>query len=145
MRYYFAYGSNIKKDRLEGRLDKVKVFGVAILKGYHIAFNKQSVDRTGKANIIPMVQEEIFGVLYGLSEDQFKKLDKNEDGYKRVSMNVYLGIKKINAQTYIALEEKVNDNLFPTEKYLNFLIEGAREHNFPEEYQNFLKNFIICK
>lgn len=146
MRYYFAFGSNMKRDRLEKRLGQVDDLGIAILPDYLVAFNKLStIDKTGKANIIPKEQVETIGVLYGLTDEQLKELDKSEGGYVRVPIAITSEGKEIEAQTYVAMENRIDNNLLPTAEYLGYLIDGAEEHNFPGEYQNFLKSFGVCK
>jgi hypothetical protein len=82
-------------------------------------------------------------VLYELSEEQLNILDKNEQGYERTLVKVGIDGNEIEVQTYIALEDSINNNLLPTEKYLSYIINGAKDHNLPEEYQNFLKNIPV--
>lgn len=145
-RLYFAYGSNMKRSRLEdGRVGEVADHGVTTLKDYRIAFNKQSTDGTGKTNLMPTEQQDVLGVLYGLSDEQLKTLDGIENGYVRIPLSIEVEGKATEVQTYVALEERINNDLLPTAEYLGYLIDGAVEHNFPTEYQEFLKGFEVCK
>ncbi len=145
-RLYFAYGSNMKRSRLEdGRIGLVMDHGMTTLKDYRIAFNKQSKDGTGKTNLMPTEQQDVLGVLYGLSEEQLKTLDGIEKGYVRIPLSIEVEGKTTEVQTYVALEERINNDLLPTAEYLSYLIDGAVEHNFPIEYQEFLKGFEVCK
>jgi gamma-glutamylcyclotransferase (GGCT)/AIG2-like uncharacterized protein YtfP len=147
MRFYFAYGSNMMRSRLESpkRVGEVTDHGIAVLQNHIVVFNKQSDDGTGKANIMPAEQKETIGVLYEMSEDQLKKLDDIEKGYYRVLVHVEWRGEIRHAQTYVAVESKINNDLLPTEEYRGFLITGAEEHQFPEGYQTFLRSFPICK
>lgn len=138
--FYFAYGSNMERSRLQNRVGHLVDHGMATLKNYSLLFNKQSINKSGKANIKAVEGENIFGVLYELSEEQLNILDKNEQGYKRTLIKVGIDGHEIEVQTYIALEDKINNNLLPTEEYLSYIINGARDHNLPEEYQSFLKS-----
>lgn len=143
-RLYFAYGSNMKRSRLEdGRIGVVTDYGVTTLKDYRIAFNKQSTDGTGKTNLMPAEQQDVVGVLYGLSEEQLKTLDDIEKGYFRIPISIEVEGKPTEVQTYVALKERINNDLLPTAEYLGYLIDGAVEHNFPKEYQEFLKSFEV--
>lgn len=146
-RFYFAYGSNMKRSRLEDpkRVGEVIDHGIATLQNHIIAFNKKSDDHTGKANIIPTEQKETIGVLYEMSEDQLKKLDGIEKGYYRMLVHVEWRGEIKHVQTYVALESKIDDSLLPTSEYRGFLIAGAEDHQFPEEYQACLKSFPVCK
>lgn len=144
MSFYFAYGSNMERARLEERIGAVIDHGVATLKDYRIAFNKQSLYGSGKTNIMPAEQQDVLGVQYELSEEQLKILDDNEKGYVRVPMAVDVRGKVTEVQTYVALEKRINNDLRPTAEYLGYLINGARDHNFPEEYQKLLKGFEVA-
>lgn len=142
---YFAYGSNMKCSRLEERTGVATDLGMATLKDYRIAFNKQSKDGTGKTNIVSTERQDVLGVLYELSEKQLKELDHSEKGYARVSLQVDLNGNAVDVQTYIALPESINEDLLPTTEYMRYLIDGAVEHGFPGEYKAFLKSFKVRK
>ena len=148
--HYFAYGSNMLKNRLENQGNRVtpKIGSVidkraAKLSGYKIVFNKLSTDKSGKTNIIQDEVAIVWGVIYELTNDQIKRLDQIEKGYKRISIVVDHNNEQAEVDTYLATEDSVQENLFPTTEYLKFLIQGAKEHDFPQDYQAFLKN-IIC-
>jgi hypothetical protein len=142
-RLYFAYGSNMELARLEERTGTAIDHGIATLKDCRIAFNKQSVDGSGKTNIISTEKQDVFGVISELSDKQLKILDDNEKGYVRVPIAVDVGGKVTEVQTYVAVEERINNDLRPTAEYLGYLINGAREHGFSEEYQKLLKSFKV--
>jgi len=148
--HYFAYGSNMLKNRLENQGNRVtpKIGsvidkGVAKLSGYKIVFNKLSTDKSGKTNIAQDKEAIVWGVVYELANDQIERLDKIEKGYKRIPIVVDYNNEQIEVDTYLATEDSVQENLFPTTEYLKFLIQGAKEHNFPQNYQVFLEN-IAC-
>lgn len=146
---YFAYGSNMLRSRLENQrkdnkqIDRVIDRGIGILRGYKIKFNKQSIYGSGKTNLVKDGQSETLGVIYGLTDEQLKLLGEIEFGYKKSKIEVVLGNHIIPAVTYFAIPEKINDNLLPTKDYLDFLILGAEEHNFPIEYLEFLRGTKI--
>ncbi len=148
--HYFAYGSNMLKNRLENQGNRVtpKIGsvidnGAAKLSGYKIVFNKLSIDKSGKTNIAQDKEAIVWGVVYELANDQIERLDKIEKGYKRIPIVVDYNNEQIEVDTYLATEDSVQENLFPTTEYLKFLIQGAKEHNFPQDYQMFLEN-ITC-
>ncbi len=41
-------------------------------------------------------------------------------------------------QTYVADSDTINNTMLPTRAYRQFLIDGAIEHRFPQEYIDFL-------
>ncbi len=142
---YFAYGSNMKRSYLEERIGTVEDCGIATLKDNRIAFNKESKkDGTGKTNILPTEHEDVFGVIYKMSEEQLKLLDGIEGGYVRILMLVEFEGKMTEVQTYVASPHRINNDLLPTTDYLQNLIDGARDHRFPQTYQDHLKSFGVC-
>lgn len=139
--YYFAYGSNMLRERLEkDRLGSLEDLGIGILYKYKIKFNKQSLDGSGKTNLIQDDNSQVFGVIYKLSEEQISALDKFEPGYSRITLDIKIGEVFVDMETYIAQKDKINNNLLPTKEYLGYLIQGAKEHDFPLDYIHFLEN-----
>jgi|SRR3990167_8649023 len=142
---YFAYGSNMLRSRLENqkkgkeRIGQVVDHGVAVLLGHAIKFNKKSIDGSGKTNIIGENTSKVFGIIYELTDEQIKLLDKIEAGYKKSTVDTLLEGNTVRADTYFAIPKKTDNNLLPTRDYLSFLILGAKEHNFPEDYVEFLE------
>jgi AIG2-like family len=129
---YFAYGSNMSTGRTEDRTGGVHQRGVARLSGHRILFNKASTDGTGKTNIVPHKTAEVWGVLFGMTTAQFTTLAGHEGGYAEQAVTVHLGDTEVKAQTFVA--EMRTPGLKPSRTYLDFLIEGAREHHLPDAY-----------
>jgi len=107
--------------------------------GHAIKFNKKSIDGSGKTNIIGENTSKVFGIIYELTDEQIKLLDKIEAGYKKSTVDTLLEGNTVRADTYFAIPKKTDNNLLPTRDYLSFLILGAKEHNFPEDYVEFLE------
>ncbi|OGI41313.1 MAG: hypothetical protein A2593_02440 [Candidatus Moranbacteria bacterium RIFOXYD1_FULL_44_9] len=139
--YYFAYGSNMLRERLEKRVDGVIDLGIGKLTGYKVVFNKKSKDGSGKANIYQDDRFSVLGVIYELSQSQLETLDIRELGYARHQIEAESDNGIIKAETYVAIPSEIDDNLKPTEDYLMFLIKGAKEHNLPSEYIDSLSSF----
>lgn len=143
--YYFAYGSNMLKSRFENqyknsdKIGDVIDLGICILKDYEITFNKKSyVDLSGKTNLVEAKGAVTFGVLYKLTPFQMNLLDKIEGGYNRISVFLNWNEEITSAQTFIA--RKTQEHIYPTKKYLAYLIEGAIEHKFPDSYIKWLES-----
>ena len=125
--------------RLENRVGNIKDIGIGTLSGYNLKFNKQSTDGSGKTNVVPQEKSEVLGVVYELTAEQQSKLDSSEIGYSRVKLEVTLDTFNTYMYVYIADQGMINNSLMPTYKYLNYLIQGATEHHFPEFYIETLK------
>lgn len=130
---YFAYGSNLKKWRLDMRVDHygtVTKIANHRLFGYKLLFNAEG-DGHNFANIVKGEPSDyVDGVLYSLNEEQFKHLDSCEGLYYRYYFDIdddTLGC------TYICTNPNNIDQYFiPEWSYLNVCIEGAHENHLTE-------------
>ena len=130
--YYFAYGSNMSRKRMQKRGLIWEKITKATLKNWSLKFNKIAFDYSeGFANIEKAKGRKVEGVLYKLEEkEQAHILDKYEstpDHYRRIE--VYVRTEKgqsIKAFTYIANKRMIEKGLYPSEDYLNHLLDGKR-------------------
>lgn len=129
---YFAYGSNMSTTRIEKRLGPVKRRGIAQLPDYAIAFDKASTDGSGKTNLVTKKSSEAWGVVFELTPEQMNKLKDLEKGYVTKSITVSVGGESVDVTTFIAAKRE--RQLRPTKPYLDYLLEGAREHGLPAKY-----------
>lgn len=143
--FYFAYGSNMCSMRLKARrITLAKKAAPVWLDDYRLAFNKESKDHSGKANIESSSGHRMWGVLYRIPAVQFELLDHEEKGYVRIDVTVhYENGVEVNAITYIA-EQPIDRPIPPFSWYKRFLVVGAREHDLPDDYISFL-NTINAK
>lgn len=126
--------------RGENRIGQVADYGIAVLSGYTLKFNKKSIiDGSGKTNIMGNNISKVFGVIYELTSEQINLLDSIEIGYERSTVSALLEENIVQADTYFAVPKEIDNNLLPTRDYLNFLIRGAKEHTFPNGYVEFLE------
>jgi len=106
-----------------------------------ISFNKRTNDnpeKKGYANIIEDANEIVEGVLYEITEEEMKELDRYEgcpEHYERMKIEVTWDTgKKVIAETYIARKDKIGTGLLPTKEYLNRLL-NAKPFLSPEYYE----------
>jgi gamma-glutamylcyclotransferase len=137
---YFAYGSNMKVDRMTERVPSAHPVGYAKLAGNKLAFNKVSKDGSGKTNIVDSKNDVVFGVLFEVDEDQIANLDDIEQGYERKNIMV-LGSNEQEIHVFTYISNQTNNDLKPYDWYLKFLVNGAEENNLPRDYVDFLKDF----
>jgi len=139
---HFAYGSNMKTQRLKDRVGDVDVVETAKLKNHCLKFNKLSNDESGKANIEPKEGSSVEGVIFNLTEEQIKKLDCWEKGYIRVKMSVVkFDNNTLMVELYIANQDKTGRGLEPKCEYLQNLIDGAEEHGLSNHHKQFISSF----
>jgi cation transport regulator ChaC len=145
-KWYFAYGSNLKREWLRSRIGEWKQECKAILRGYRLTFAKgYYLHTSGKANIKLDPSSEVKGVIYLITENQLNKLDRwegvNKGVYKRKPVNVESEGKLIPAITYEMVKEICP--LRPSQDYLNLILEGLKEHGYDESVIKEVKKIAI--
>jgi hypothetical protein len=132
----FAYGSNMCSGRFRAyRIQPEQTGRAAVLSGYRLVFDNESIDRSGKANLEPHGGSETWGVIYLIPDTDLQKLDDGEVGYHRMLLPVRTASNTaVEACVYIASAQCRNAALRPYTWYKRFLVEGAREHLLPAEY-----------
>lgn len=140
---YFAYGSNLDGEQMRDRCPDSQLIGRARLLGYRLDFTRLSSKRKcGVADVVEDTEEEVWGLIYEITEKDRDCLDRKEGHpiyYRRCRVTVENDAgDKIEALTY----EVVNKKPFirPSPVYLNIIKNAAQEHNFPESYCNFLES-----
>jgi cation transport regulator ChaC len=166
--WLFEYGLEMDVFHLNGRerLDgSALLYGPAVLKGYHIAFDAVR-SHTGQvvATIVPSDGEgaEVWGVLYRIprrltkrSTNQMSLLDKVHTQFEPVDVVVYEIYRKreIMAVTYIASASAQRqfrllspDRQVVDPFYTKRLLDSARQHKLPDAYfQELLERSAVKK
>jgi gamma-glutamylcyclotransferase len=134
---YFAYGSNMKVERLRERIGDFPKLSVGRLPETRLRFNKLSRDGSAKANISHDPDCEVWGVVFVVTNEQFALLDKLEAGYERRPVKVYLNDgSMIQAETYSSV--KTDERTLPFESYKRLVVDGAIENRLPSAYVRYL-------
>jgi gamma-glutamylcyclotransferase len=136
--FYFAYGSNMEhRLMLEERCPGSEFVGRAILDGYWMVYDGFSPSWGGAlANIAPSRQDEVWGGLYEITEEHLAKIDSYEGcprHYQRSLLDVLRsgGKGKVQAWVYYRQPQAVG---VPSRRYLEALVQGARDCGLPEDY-----------
>ena len=133
---YFAYGSNLLFARLHARTPSIRNLGVARLDDHRLHFNKPGGDGSGKCGIEGAIPgEHVLGVAYAIHRSEKPLLDEIEGvghGYAERWVDVCQGSEIISAFTYYPTRH--DHALLPFDWYRNFVLQGARENNFPVDY-----------
>ena len=134
--YYFGYGSNMPKARLEKRLGPVERIGAAHVDGYVLRFHKRSTDGSGKCDAVCTgnPDDRLWGSLDLLTDEQISKLDRFEKGYSREQIYLTVGEKTVEAAIYLAKPSAVDPGLVPYDWYKDYVLAGARELGLPSRY-----------
>lgn len=133
---YFAYGSNLSSHRLRARTPSAVADGVAILRGWTLAFDKHGRDGTAKANIVPAPRETVWGVVYRIDRAERPRLDAAEGlGFAYADRWLEVDVRgrgPARVLSYVAID--VRAGLSVPSWYLGHMLAGAREHGLPAIY-----------
>ena len=145
--YYFAYGSNMNWPQMQRRCPSAGFVCVARLANYQFGITRHSRLRDcGTANIFPIDQQEVWGIVYEVSAEDLVILDGFEDGYRREILPVRAfadGKQPLNALVYIAEFEK--DVPLPSAEYKRLILDGAKHWNLPASYLSMLEKIQAIK
>lgn len=114
-----------------------KFMGLGILDGHCLVYDGFSTRWGGAvANIIPSRQDEVWGGLFKVNEENLKKLDSYEGCpryyQRRLEYIIRPGVKeKPQAWVYFRPPQAAG---LPSRRYLEAVIRGARDCRLPEDY-----------
>jgi hypothetical protein len=118
------------------------------LDGYRICFNLPvGPGERGVANIEQEDGASIHGVLHLLTRAELDRLDRTEGvhvgAYQRIPVEVAVGDgTRVTAITYRS--SLTTTGRKPSARYLQLLLDGAREHELPDEYIRFLAGLELA-
>jgi len=135
---YFAYGANMSIGRLCSHVCSAKVVGLAKLLDKRMVCNKKGADGSGKANLTESLGAVVWGVLYEVESAELDKLDRAEGGYQRMSTQALTeGDNPVKVEIYVS--EKLTADPTPYDWYKELILRGAREHELPTAYLQYLE------
>lgn len=139
----FAYGSNMCTGKLRQVARSAVPEFIGKMENHQLVFNKLSIDGSGKGNVAFKKDSHVWGVVFRISDEDRAPLNTSESGYKScesVEVVDSLG-NKHRVQCYIAKEENIRPNLRPFDWYLTFVVRGAKQHDLPPQYIEYLDSF----
>lgn len=139
---YFAYGSNLLRSQMQARCPGARVHSVVRLEGYELCFPMISFTRSGMgvASIRPNEDAYVEGVVYAMTEDDFRRLDHYESEGTKYRRDTITIPKLGEVWTYFPRLD-AGHHYPPSEEYLNAVIQGAIEHGLSDEYIAILHAF----
>ena len=136
MTFYFAYGSNMDPQQMAVRCPGSRALGAARLAGWRLTFTRDSPAWGGGVGHIELAPgDEVWGVLWDLTEEHLASLDEYEGiaagAYVRDRVTVRFEERDVEAEVYIAVPRGYKK---PSKKYMASLLRGAEAHGCPDEY-----------
>ncbi len=148
MFYYFGFGSNMSLRSLRAKSVEPLSSQRAALYGWRLRFNVQhffrheggvgNIERTGAPH------DRVLGVLHECPDEALRLLDEAEacgHGYDRIEVTVAPASgnpARIAALAYVGMPRFIDDSCRPSRRYLNILLDGARDAALDETYIQFL-------
>ncbi|MEG2660945.1 MAG: gamma-glutamylcyclotransferase family protein [Oscillospiraceae bacterium] len=124
---YFAYGSNMNFGQMEYRCPAAVPVGAVRLDGYRLAFRGAGLSAV--ATILPEIGSHVDGVLWRITTDCEKSLDRYEGypnfyGKQAVCITDAAG-NKHTIMAYVMNEPYCNRLGIPSRTYADGILEGA--------------------
>jgi phage replication-related protein YjqB (UPF0714/DUF867 family)/gamma-glutamylcyclotransferase (GGCT)/AIG2-like uncharacterized protein YtfP len=133
---YFAYGSNLSVQQMAARCPDAVEPRRATLADHDWLINERGV-----ATIEPLAGSEVHGVLWHVSDRDLATLDSAEGvpvRYRRDRLTVHTDDGPSEAWVYI--DHRVDPGP-PRPGYLERIIDGARHHDLPHRWIEFLRRW----
>jgi hypothetical protein len=141
MFHYFGFGSNMNIVSLRAKGVEPLASRQAVLRGWRLRFNVQHFFRHegGVGNIEPSLApaDRVLGVLHDCPDEALAPLDAVEaygHGYDRITVEVEADGKRIPALTYVGMPAFIDEACLPSRRYLNIVIDGARQAGLDPDY-----------
>lgn len=119
---YFSYGMNTNVGSMAMRCPQARSLGAAVLPHYRFEFKSF-------ATVVPKMDDQVHGVLWEITDDCEKALDRLEGYpiyYSKINVWVEHEGKMTPCMTYLMYpEEELN---YPSPSYVTMLEEGYRAH-----------------
>mmetsp|Transcript_23427 Transcript_23427/g.93007 ORF Transcript_23427/g.93007 Transcript_23427/m.93007 type:complete len:174 (-) Transcript_23427:252-773(-) len=141
---YFAFGSNLNKNRLSINCPSACLISSGSLDGYELDFTLPTRLWGGAAADIRVHESgTVHGAIWSISTDQLDKLDRQEGVSVGLYYRLEIGVKTpsgdlINCYTYKVLNPQ--SGLVPSTLYMRVIIQGAINVQLPREYIEVLRS-----
>lgn len=145
---YFAYGSNLLRERLQLSNPSASYLQVAKLENYKLIFDSQtdlelSTWHGAPASIVAEEGACVWGTVWLMDRKDISSLDKQEGVPQQVYKPLQVKVKATTGETLecrtYQLVSLRNENHQPSPQYLRVIINGALMCGLPADYIDMLK------
>jgi gamma-glutamylcyclotransferase (GGCT)/AIG2-like uncharacterized protein YtfP len=140
--YYFSFGSNMDHEQMKKRTPFAEYVGVGHIPDYDLVFNRKGSYRPGGvASVVPKNGMNAYGVVWAISLDELKEMDKIEDpqAYERIQKTVVKedGTEMV-CHVYVAFPQ---GDMEADQPYLELIIKAAESAGLPKTWIERLKKY----
>jgi hypothetical protein len=139
--HYFGFGSNMNITSLRAKGVEPLASRRAVLHGWRLRFNVQHFFRheggVGNIERSEAPDDQVQGVLHDCPDAALTSLDAMEacgHGYDRITVEVEADGERVSAFTYVGMAAFIDDSCLPSRRYLNILVNGARQAGLDPNY-----------
>ncbi|GMS87161.1 hypothetical protein PENTCL1PPCAC_9336, partial [Pristionchus entomophagus] len=137
---YFAYGSNLLKERIHVQITGAQFVCTGRLSNYELFFAGFGERWKGAAASVRGKQgDEVWGCVWRVPNSFAAELDKQENWYDRKKVTIETKAGEIVCRTYQMRDADGNENA-PSPHYKLVIVRGAIEHDLPQAYMERLES-----
>lgn len=134
---YFAYCTLLDEGEMQRFVPTARRGAVGTISGQRVVFERHGPGlATGGCNLTPATGQTVYGVLYGLTDEEFAQLDAisgvDRGLYTRFALRVTTGTGTVDAETYVI--PNAGGPFRPTADYVRPILAGARDLALPDDY-----------
>ena len=150
---YFAYGSNMNWLQMQDRCPSARFLHLAVLPDYQLAFTRKSIKRgCGVADVVPAPGQNVWGVVYEISNRDVENLDRSE-GYRsgrernsywrRECLVLLMGDERRPQKLFAYFGDPQSKPPGPNAEYKELIVSGARQWHPPNDYIRQLEAIVV--
>ncbi|GJQ66102.1 hypothetical protein Trydic_g5775 [Trypoxylus dichotomus] len=150
---YFAYGSNLLKQRIHINNPSAIRVGIGKLENFRLDFLTYSTRWKGaSATVVPTPGSVVWGAIWQLNKEHIETLDQQEGVHDKIYFPLNVDIEMLDGSktlcrvyqqcatpSHVSCMPDLPMDQRPSAVYLRTILLGAKESKLPEEYRKFLE------
>ncbi|XP_067857352.1 gamma-glutamylcyclotransferase-like [Heptranchias perlo] len=138
--FYFGYGSNLLRERLQIMNPSAVLVSVGCLKGYKLAFGlfkgQENHWGGGVATIFPSPEDDVWGIIWHLKAADRQSLDEQESVKHGIYSPIEVKVEQEDAGEVMCLTYQMNcfNYSLTSPLYKEVMCTGAKQNGLPAEY-----------
>ncbi|XP_025901286.1 gamma-glutamylcyclotransferase [Nothoprocta perdicaria] len=143
---YFAYGSNLLRERLVLSCPSAALRAVARLQDYKLAFGHHQgrispLWHGGAATVVQSPGDEVWGIVWKMNASNLSSLDKQEGVEEGIYVPIEVNVHTQAGEVLTCRSYQMRDCVcgLPSPQYKKVICMGARQNGLPAEYQKKLE------
>ncbi|XP_039192200.1 gamma-glutamylcyclotransferase isoform X3 [Crotalus tigris] len=145
--FYFAYGSNLLRERIMLRNPSVVFLTIAQLLDYKLAFGSHQGRlshqwKGGTATIVYSPGEEVWGIIWKMNTSDLCSLDRQEGVENGIYIPIEVTVRTQDGKIVKCRSYQMNDYVhdLPSPQYQRVICLGAKQNELPMDYQKKLNS-----